>query len=73
MDKKDDFGKFETIFKREIIRNISKVIFSLIGFLISFEQIRGNEFLALSILVIIVSIASIVLYSYLEKYIEIKN
>jgi hypothetical protein len=73
MDKKDDFGKFETIFKREIIRNISKVIFSLIGFLISFDEIRGNEFLVLSILVIIVSIASIVLYSYLEKYLIIKN
>jgi hypothetical protein len=67
IDKKDDFGKFATLFKREIIRNLGKLLISFSGFYFSFENIQSTEYKILGLVSIVISLILVALYKNLNK------
>lgn len=73
LDGKDDFGKFSTLFKREIIRNLAKITISFIGFIWAFDNINSIGYRTFSLFIIIILFLSFVLYEKLDIFINEKK
>lgn len=68
VDKEDNFGKFSMILKREIVRNISKIFITLVGFVVAFDNITDTSYKIYTIGILLTVVIPVVTYKKLDEY-----